>query len=123
MVGGGEAGRQGEGDGNLGRRRGRGRDHGERRTEAEENWERVVELVQTAFRDRDLAEEATWQAVVLIPKGKGDYWGIGLVEVMWKVRAVVLNCCLTSSITFHDVPHGFREGRGTGTATLEDKLL
>ena len=43
-----------------------------------ENWARVVELMQTAFRDRDLAEEATWQAVVLIPKGKKDYRGIGL---------------------------------------------
>ena len=42
----------------------------------------MVELVQTAFWEGDLAEEATWQAVVLIPKGKGDYWGIGLVEVM-----------------------------------------
>ena len=41
-------------------------------TEAEGHWERVVELVQTEFRDGDLAEEATWQAVVLIPKGKGD---------------------------------------------------
>ena len=40
-------------------------------SEAEGHWERVLELVQTAFRDGDLAEEATWQAVVLIPKGKG----------------------------------------------------
>ena len=55
------------------------RDHGERQTEAEENWARVVELFQTAFRDGDLAEEATWQAVVLILKGKGYYRGIGLV--------------------------------------------
>ena len=47
--------------------------------EGAENWARVVELVQAAFRDGDLAEEATWQAVVLIPKGKKDYWGIGLV--------------------------------------------
>ena len=70
-----------------------------------------------------MAEEATWQALVLIPKGKGDYRGIGLVEVMWKVVAVILNCRLTSSITFHDVLHGFRAGRGTGTATLEAKLL
>ena len=89
----------------------------------EGHWERVVELFQTAFRDGDLAEEATWLAVVLIPKGKGDYWGIGLVEVMWKVVAVILNLRLTSSITFHDVLHGFRAGRGTGTATLEAKLL
>ena len=34
------------------------------------NWAKVVELVQTDFRDGDLAEKATWQAVVLIPKGK-----------------------------------------------------
>ena len=82
-----------------------------------------MEIVHTAFRERELAEEATWQAVVLIPKGKGDYRGIGLVEVMWKVVAVILNLRLTSSITFHDVLHGFLAGRGTGTATLEAKLL
>ena len=39
-----------------------------------------MELIQTAFRDRELAEEVTWQAVVLIPKGKGGYRGISLVE-------------------------------------------
>ena len=83
----------------------------------------MVELVQTAFRDGDMAEEATWQAVVLIPKGKGDYRGISLVEVMWKVVAVILNHRFTSSITFHDVLHGLRAVRGTGTATLEAKLL
>ena len=33
--------------------------------------EMVVDLVQTVFRDRVLAEEATWQAVVLIFKGMG----------------------------------------------------
>ena len=83
----------------------------------------MVDLVQTAFREGDLAEESTWQAVVLIPKGKGDYRGIGLVKVMWKVVAVILNRRFTSSITFHDVLHGFRAGRSTGTATLEAKLL
>ena len=91
--------------------------------EGVENWVRVVELVQTAFRDGDLAEEATWQAVVLIPKGKKDYWGIGLVEVMWKVVEAILNRRFTASITYHDALHGFRAGRGTGTATLEAKLL
>ena len=33
-----------------------------------------------------------------IPKGKGDYRGIGLMEVMWKVVAVILNCRFTSSM-------------------------
>ena len=40
-------------------------------TEAD-NWEIMVDLIQTAFREGKLAEEATWQAVVLIPKGKKD---------------------------------------------------
>ena len=61
------------------------------------NWERVVDLVQTAFGEGRLAEENMWQAVVMISKGKRDYGGIGLVEVMWKVVAAVLNCRLTAT--------------------------
>ena len=45
------------------------------------------------------------------------------VQVMWKVVAVILNLRFPSSITYHDVLHGFREGRGTGTATLEANLI
>ena len=63
------------------------------------------------------------KAVVLIPKGKKNYRGIGLVEVMWKVVAAILNRHLTASITYHDFLHGFRAGCGTGTVTLEAKLL
>ena len=36
---------------------------------------------------------------------------------------VILHRRLTTGIKLHDVLHGFREGRGTGTATLEAKLL
>ena len=52
-----------------------------------------------------------------------DYRGIGLVEVMWKVVAVIRNRRFTSSITYHNALHGFRAGCVTGTVTLEDKLL
>ena len=55
------------------------------------NWAMAVELIHTAFREGRLAEEATWQAVVLLPKGEKDYCGIGLVEVMWEVVAAILN--------------------------------
>ena len=92
-------------------------------TEEADNWEMVMDLVQLAFWEGDLTEEATWQVVVLIPKGKEDYQGIGLAEVMWKVVAAILNCLLTASITFHNFLHGFRAGRGIGTTTLEAKLL
>ena len=91
-------------------------------TEAE-NWTMVMGLVQSEFREGKLAEEAMWQAVVLIPKGKTDYQGIGLVEVMWNVVAEILNRRLTASITFHDFLHGLQAGRGTGTATLKAKLI
>ena len=70
-----------------------------------------------------MAEEATWQTVVLIPKGKKEYRGIGLVEVMWKVVAEILHRRLTTAITYHDALHGFWAGRDTGTDTLEAKLL
>ena len=68
-------------------------------------------------------EESTWQAVVLIPKGKKYYRGIGIMEFMWKVVADILNRRLTASITFDAFLHGFRAGRRTGTATLKAKLL
>ena len=45
------------------------------------------------------------------------------MEVTWKVVAVILHHRLMTAITFHDALHGFREGCGTGTATLEAKLL
>ena len=70
-----------------------------------------------------MAEEATWQTVVLIPKKRKEYREIGLVEVMWKVVAAILHRQLTTAITYHDFLHSFRAGRGTGTATLEVKLL
>ena len=54
---------------------------------------------------------------------KKYYRGIGILEVMWKVVAAILHRRLTASITFHDFLHRFRAGRGTGTATLEAKLL
>ena len=70
-----------------------------------------------------MAEEATWQTMVLTLKGKKEYRWIGLVEVTWKVVAAILHHRLTTAITYHNALHGFRGGRGTGTATLEAKLL
>ena len=74
------------------------------------NWEIVVDLVHTAFREGRLVEEATWQTVVLITKGKKYYRCIGLMKVMWKVVEAILNRRLTASITFHDFLRGFRAG-------------
>ena len=62
--------------------------------------------------------------MVLILKGdRRDFRGVGLVEVLWKTNIGIINRRLTSAIRYHDTLHGFWAGRGTGTATLEAKLL
>ena len=99
---------------------------GERYTETDKkmiHWEKVVALVRADFGEGQLAEEATWQAVVLIPKGKGDYRGICLMEVVWKVVVKILNRRLKASIIYHNFLHGFQAGCRTGTSTLEAKML
>ena len=59
-----------------------------------------------------MAKECTWQTVVLIPKRKGGFWGIGLVEILWKAVASLLNRRLTAEIFYHNAIHGFWEGQG-----------
>ena len=59
----------------------------------------------------------------MILKGRKEYRGIGIVEVMWKVVAEILQRRLATSITYHDFLHRFRAGRGTGTAILKANLL
>ena len=98
----------------------------ERDTETEKEmtkWEKVVALERADLGEGRLAEESMCQAVVLIPKGKGGYRIIGLVDVVWKVVAVILNHRITASITYHDFLHGYRSVRGTGAVTLEAKLI
>ena len=48
-------------------------------------------MVQVAFQEGKLAEEATWQVFFLIPKWGEDYRRIVLVEVVWKVVTVISN--------------------------------
>ena len=62
--------------------------------------------------------------MVMVSKGGGtNFWGIVLLEVLWKSISSITNCRLLYSIQFHDALHRFHAGRGTGTATLEAKLL
>ena len=77
----------------------KGEDKMEEEEEGGDLWGKLVELIQTAFREGEMAEEATWQTVVLIPKGRKEYRGIGLVEVMWKVVSAILHRRLTTAIT------------------------
>ena len=80
-------------------------------------------MIQMAFQEDELAEEAAWKVLVLIPKRGVEYRSIGLVEVMWKAVAVIINHHFTAPINYHDSLHRFRAGCGMGTATIEVNLL
>ena len=45
-----------------------------------------------------------------------------VVEVLWKVCSVLVNCIPKSSVVLLDTIHGFKEGGREGMATLEPKL-
>jgi len=62
-----------------------------------------------------------WSNVVLIPKGGGDYPGIGLLEPIWKCIERIIDHRL-NAIELHDSLHGCRDSRGTGTAIINAKL-
>ena len=60
------------------------------------------------FRDETVPEEIAWKNMVLILKGKRGYRCIRILEVLWKVCSVVINCRLKRSAVLHDELHGFR---------------
>ena len=59
--------------------------------------------------------------VVLLPKGGGNYQGIGILEPFCKTIEVLINSRL-QVIQFHDCLHGFLKECAKGTATIEAKL-
>jgi hypothetical protein len=50
-----------------------------------EDWEALVKLVQTVWDEGKIPTQLGWVVTVLIPKGGGDYRGIGLLKPIWKV--------------------------------------
>ena len=70
----------------------------------------------------EIPQELGWTILVLIPKGNTNIQGIGLLETLWKVVEVLVDTRLRASLQMHDVPRGFRYGRGTVTDMMELKL-
>ena len=87
-----------------------------------EHWDKLMSVTKLVLRIRHIPEALVWTMMVLIPKSGGDYIGIGIVEVMWKVHTSIVSNILRNSITLHDSLHGFRQGRGAAMATMEENL-
>ncbi len=88
---------------------------------AGDNWRLFVWLVQAAWTHGEIPHQLLWIIVALIPKGGGDYRGIGLLEPIWKCIERVIDHRL-DSIKLHDSLHGRRNKHGTGTTIIEAKL-
>ena len=89
-----------------------------------EVWAKLVKLVQMALAGIDVPAAFAYGILVLIPKSEpGKFRGIALLEVIYKLCATVIHLRLRDAIDSHPGIHGFRVGRGTGTAILEAKLL
>jgi hypothetical protein len=59
--------------------------------------------------------------IVVFPKGRGNYHGIGLLGPIWKVIEKVM-VARFSVIKLHDCLHLRLSNWGTGTAIMEVKL-
>ena len=58
----------------------------------------------------------------MIPKGRGDTRGIGLMEHAWKIVESIIDCRLRV-VPFHAILHGVTARRGAGTAILNIRVL
>ncbi len=86
-----------------------------------DNWRLLVCLIQAIWTQGKILQHLTWVIVVLLQKGGGDYRGIGLLELLWKVVERIMDRQL-NTLPLHEALHGCQNGHGTGTAILETKL-
>ena len=86
-------------------------------------WEALCEFVRHIYATGEMPVELSWATMILLPKGDGQYRGIGLLEIIWKLISKIIDRRIKAHVEFHDALHGFRAKRGCGTATIEAKLL
>ena len=85
-------------------------------------WDKLVSVMKLAFREGRIPMSLTWTMMMIITKGGGEYRGIGLVEVIWKVCAFITNRRLRDATNLHGALHGFRQGRGKAKETTEENM-
>ena len=65
-----------------------------------------------------------WSILVLTPKDGGTATRvISLIDLGWKVNEAIMDNRVKVVVIDHEILHGIRKERGTGTAGTELKLL
>ena len=85
-------------------------------------WVKVLKIVRLAFEEGELPRAFSEGIFVLIPKADvGEYRGIALLEIIYKLISLIINGRLIGAVNFDDSMHGNLPQRGTGTAIMEAK--
>ncbi len=50
-----------------------------------DKWRTFVRLMQAIWEHGSMPEQMRWEIIVLLPKGNGEYRGIGLLDPFWMV--------------------------------------
>jgi len=85
------------------------------------DWHLLVRLVESVWGNGMIPPKLRSKIIILIPKGRGDYPSIRLLELIWKILEKLLDQRL-NAIVLHESLHGCWNGRGTGTAIIKAKL-
>jgi hypothetical protein len=55
-----------------------------------DRWRSFVALLQAVWQRGSIPTQMTWMIIILLPKGGGNYRGIGLLHPIWKVVEKVM---------------------------------
>ena len=88
-------------------------------------WAMVLKLGQRCFASdgKDAPKAFKIGILALIPKDITSCRRTVLLKSVCKLASTTVSFRLSDGIQFHDAIHGFQAKRGTGTATIELKLL
>ena len=74
---------------------------------AGDRWRLLAKLIVSVWHTGTILYHMAWIIVVLIPKGGGNYRGIGHLKPFWKLIKAIINQRLT--IVLHDSLHGYKK--------------
>lgn len=84
----------------------------------------MIELLKIAFQDGYIPSEFSKGLFVLIHNpGYQGFWGVALLETVYKIISTIIYSRLMASKQFHKKIHGFCTKRVTGVAIMNVKLM
>ena len=90
-------------------------------TGAGDTWWLFCKPIYAGWETVSASQQLLWTIIVLLPKYGGNYLGIGLLNLFWKVVEVFMDNRL-KTLDYHDCLHGFLAGCSTGIVTTEAKI-